>query len=123
MGNPQFGDSLLVIYRTQYFNSHHTRLPYPHHTSWRKIAEHTELMHMRHAISNMVHCESLKMTFEADFCKSISDNLSPSKSNSASYMIYPALVKHLSSAFILHIKPQQNLIYRSTSFSASHVAY
>ena len=36
------------------FNSHHTRLPYPHHTSWQKIAKDTEIMHIRHAMLNPV---------------------------------------------------------------------
>ena len=35
--------------------THHTRLPYPHHTSWRKIAKHTEIMHMRHTIQNLMY--------------------------------------------------------------------
>ena len=34
--------------------------PTPHHTSWRKIAKHTEMMHLRHAIPNMVHRDDSK---------------------------------------------------------------
>ena len=37
------------------FNSHPTRIPYPH-MSWQKIAKHTEMMLMRHRILNLLHC-------------------------------------------------------------------
>ena len=28
--------------------------PTPYHTSWQKIAKHTEIVHMRHRISNLL---------------------------------------------------------------------
>ena len=31
--------------------------PTPNHTSWRKITKHTEIMHMRHAIPNLIYCD------------------------------------------------------------------
>ena len=42
--------------------------PTPHHTSWRKIAKHTEIMHMRHAIPKSYAynvCDSLKFEIES----------------------------------------------------------
>ena len=50
-----------------YFNSHQMRLP--HHTSFRKIAKYTEIMHVRHTIPNLVYYDDFLFNNDVERAK------------------------------------------------------